>query len=487
MAKGTNAKILPKQPPINAVRCDPPLPGGELANFGTSIGARPDRYQHTDLGNAERLIDRHGADLRFCPQVRKWLHWDGERWLWDDDGDIVRRATDTIRAIYGEAQQVKDADKRKALVGHATRSEGRMRIDAMIKLAESLDGVPLPITRLDADRGLLGIVGGVLDLRTGHFQPAVREHHITKRANVSFDPNAACPRWLKFLDEIFAGNADVISFVQRIVGYSLTGETSEQCLFVLFGNGANGKSVFLRIIHALLGDYAMQAVPDTFMEAHRGTSATNDLARLRGARLVSASEPDEDCILAEGVVKQLTGQNKVTCRFLYQEFFEYLPQFKILLATNHKPEVKGGDYAIWRRLHLIPFEVTIPPERQDKTLAEKIIGDELPGVLTWALHGLAAWRDGGLVPPAAVVVATKAYREDMDIIGDWIDQDCEVSPDLPFARTSKLFESYKGFCEGQQIRPLNARQFGRKLAERGFKARKGTAGTRGFCGIDVRE
>ncbi len=440
----------------------------------------------TDLGNAERLRFRHGQNSRYCYEAGKWLNWFDDRWQWDEDGEINRKAAETVRAIYPDAQNIEDDDKRLKLVTHATKSEARSRIENMIELSQTLEGLPLSISELDADPMLIGIVGGTLNLNDNQFLSARREDYITKRANVKFIPEAQCPKWLTFLEEILAADQTLITYMQQIVGYCMTGDTSEQCLFVFHGHGANGKSVFLNVIQRMLGDYAMDTPPETLMETKRSNGAKNDIARLRGARFVSSSEPNDGCVFAEGVVKQLTGQDKVTCRFLYKEYFEYIPQFKIVLITNHKPIIKGDDHAIWRRVKLIPFEVTIPPEKQVKNLANNLIEEELPGILNWALEGLRLWREKGFVPPEAVEKATQEYRTEMDILGDWLNEHCIVAPALGFISTGDLYDSYKKFCYKENVNALNRRAFGRKLSERGFKPKKGTGGIRGFQGIRLK-
>lgn len=442
------------------------------------------RFPFTDVGNAERFVRRHQNAILYCSSVNKWLYWDGTRWLWLSKEEIKKLAMTTARAIPEEAVNVEDSAQHNGILVHALKSESYRALQAMLSLAQAF--LHVPIEKLDSNPSLLGVANGVIDLRSGYFRPAQREDRITKQANVTYDPNAICARWIKFLEEIFAADKQLIAFVQRLVGYCLTGDTREQCMFIFFGSGANGKSVVLRVLHALLGDYAMQSSVSAFMQSKSGNGPSNDIARLRGARLVTAAELDEGCILAEGVIKQLTGQDTIACRFLYQEFFSYEPQFKIILATNHKPGINGDDYAIWRRIRLIPFSARIPPERQDKELADKLITDELPGILNWALAGLREWQEIGLAPPSAVDAATQDYRNEMDIFGDWLNDCCITSPDLGHIPTAKLYESYKRFCADGDLRTISSRAFGRKLAERGFDPAKGTGGIRGFRGLSLK-
>ncbi len=309
----------------------------------------------------------------------------------------------------------------------------------------------------------MNVSNGTLDLRTGELRPHRREDWLTKITPIVYDPEASCPQWHAFLRCILAGRQDVIDFLQRAIGYSLTGDTSEQCLFLLHGTGANGKSTFLEIARALLGDYAEQAEFSTFLHKDRDT-VRNDLAKLRGARFVSAVEVEEGRRLSEVVVKQLTGGDTITARFLFKEFFDFKPGFKLWLAANHKPVIRGTDYAIWRRIHLVPFTVTIPREEQDKKLPAKL-KKELPGILAWAVKGCLAWQqDGQLVAPGAVEAATTAYRAEMDLIGGFLDECC-VQQENAHAEASDLYNAYRVWS-GDKITTQTA--FGRRLGERGF-------------------
>jgi putative DNA primase/helicase len=372
---------------------------------------RPER-PCTDLGNAERLVRLFGDRIRFVPQWG-WLVWDGKRWTRDNGNQrITELAEETVRQIYREAAETDNPDERAKLAKWAIASESRQRIAAMIELA-----APMRLAspdEFDADDWLLNLENGVLNLRTLEFLPHDPNLKLTKLAPVTYDPNADCPKWKAFLQRIFNGNERLIRFVQRAVGYSLTGSTREQCLFFLHGTGANGKSTFLEVIRALLGDYAVTAEFSTFV-ADRKSSVRNDIARLHSARLVTAIEVGEGKRFAEELIKTLTGGDTVAARFLYREFFEFKPRFKVWLAANYKPEIRGTDYAIWRRIRLIPFTVTIPPEEQIPDLAEQL-KEELSGILNWALEGLRDWLANGLQPPPEVTEATEAYRAEMDIV-----------------------------------------------------------------------
>lgn len=289
--------------------------------------------------------------------------------------------------------------------------------------------------------------------------------------------------WEAFLSRIFAGDGELIRFVQKAVGYSLTGSTEEQCFFILYGAGANGKSTLIQTISALLKDYARQTPTETLL-VQRGDGPRNDLARLQGARFVSASEVEGGRKLAEALVKQLTGGDTLTARYLYKEHFEFQPTFKIWLAVNHKPGVQGTDHAIWRRMRLLPFTVTIPAAEQDKRLTEKLQAEQ-PGILRWAVEGCRAWQQEGLEPPSAVKRATGDYRAEMDVIAAFI-QDCCVLGDTHEVSSKALYEEYTGWCAQMDETPVTRKALATVLKERGCISGHNRSGGV-WCGIALRE
>ncbi len=423
---------------------------------------RPERPR-TDLGNAERLVRLFGDRIRFVPQWG-WLVWDGKRWARDNGNQrITELAEETVRQIYREAAEANDPDERAKLAKWAIASESRQRIAAMIDLAAPMC-LAFP-DDFDADDWLLNLENGVLNLRTFEFMPHNPNLRLTKLAPVTYNPNADCPKWKAFLQRIFNNNERLIRFVQRAVGYSLTGSTREQCLFFLYGTGANGKSTFLEVIRALLGDYTVTAEFSTFV-ADRKSSVRNDIARLHSARLVTAIEVGEGKRFAEELIKTLTGGDTVAARFLYREFFEFKPRFKVWLAANYKPEIRGTDYAIWRRIRLVPFTVTIPPEEQIPDLADQL-KEELSGILNWALEGLRDWLANGLQPPPEVTEATEAYRAEMDIVGLFVQDACVTDPKA-VTPSKTLYEAFREWCAENGYEPFGQTAFGRRLAAKGF-------------------
>jgi putative DNA primase/helicase len=441
-------------------------------------------FKLTDLGNAERLVYHFGDRIRYCHAWKKWLIWKGTRWEVDQTGQIHQLAKKVVRRIYREVQDFGlNASKRQEIAKHAAASEYERRLAAMIALAQS--EVSITPDMLNGYPWLLNCQNGTIDLRTGRLLPHRMEDFITRLAPVDFEPDARCHRWLEFLDRIMDGNHQLIDFLQRAVGYALTGETSEQCLFIFWGGGANGKSTFLQAMSHVLGDYAMSTPTETLLVKRRG-AIPNDVARLKGARFVVACEADAENRLAESLIKQMTGGDTISARFLHQEWFEFEPTHKVFFGTNHKPVIKGTDYAIWRRIRLVPFTITIPEEERDKSLPEKL-KDEAAGILAWAVQGCLAWQRRGLGAPEEVKEATDSYREEMDVLGEFLKDRCRVSTDAKVS-SKDLFEAYSAWCEANGQEPVGQRAFVSTLKEKGFKrSRVGHVGVRGWIGVELLE
>jgi putative DNA primase/helicase len=445
---------------------------------GTGESSSPTSFNNTDLGNAERMVKRHGANLRYCYAFGKWLHFDGGRWQIDDQGYAARLAKETVRSIFTEAAHAQDDDVAKRLGKWATTSQSEGHIKAMLELAKSEPGVPIKPEALDARENLLNVLNGTIELRTGELREHRREDLLTKMAPVKYDPDARAPVWKEFLDRV-QPDADLREFLQRATGYSATADTSEQCMFINYGLGANGKSTYQETISAALGDYAMRTPTETLLVKRAG-GVPNDVARLKGARFVSASETEEGRRLAESLVKDLTGQDTISARFMRADWFDFKPTHKLWLSTNHRPEIRGTDNAIWRRIRLVPWAITIPKAEQDRRLSKKL-HDELPGVLAWIVRGCLEWRRGGLAEPEGVTTATSEYRAEMDVLGAFFTDCCVVAPDAKvYARD--LYKAYVWWCEENGERPETQRRFGGRLKERGFESRRG--GSRGAALYD---
>lgn len=448
---------------------------------GTSPSEAAPRFPLTDTGNAERLVYRHGKRIRFNWGRGVWYVWDGKRWAEDETGTLERLAKDTIRAIPEEAAGL-EGDAYTAVLKWAARSESDGKRQAMIRLARSEPGIPVRPDELDADPWKLNVANGTLDLRTGTLRPHDPGDYITRLIPVDYAPHATCPAFDAFLERIFGGDQDVIAYVWRLIGYSLTGDTREQCIVVCWGTGANGKSTLLGTLHDVLADYAAEADADSFMERkHEGIR--EDIAALDGARFVSATETSDGKRLSEALVKKMTGGERLRARRLYENGYVFLPQFKVWLATNHKPEIRGGEHAIWRRIKLLPFNVTIPRDEWDTDLRAKLRA-EAPGILAKAVRGCLEWQRTGLREPEAVTAATDAYRREMDVLGDWLEDRCILRPGAETAAKA-LYEDYVRWCQEQGSEPIKQKTFGRRLTDRGCGERK-SGSTRYRTGIAFR-
>jgi len=421
----------------------------------------------TDAGNADWLVSRRGHDLLYQYERSKWRHWDGVRWVLDQRGEVFRIAEAAVREQLTKAAMLPDVAKVKQLTAHAKSSLNRRKFEAILAMAEAKR--PANRTDFDRDDDALGVANGIVDLRSGTFRAARRADMLSRVAGARFIADAEAPQWLSFLDRIFAGNSALISFVQCAIGYSCTGRTNEQCFFPCFGVGANGKSTFFYVIGKLLADYGYAAPFETFL-ARPGDRATNDLAAMDGSRFVTASEPEEGRHLASGLMKQLTGEDPVTARFMRQEFFTYTPRFKIWLATNHKPPVNDASHGMWRRVRLIPFGVTIPEHERDERLRERLVNEEAAGILNWAITGAIEWYKHGLRPPEAVMSATDAYEREMDRVGVFLDECCELGDG--FSETfARLYSRYSEWSRAADDEPLKNRAFGTRLDQRGLTTR----------------
>lgn len=434
------------------------------------------RFNLTDLGNAERLVSLHGRDLRYVAGCG-WFVWDGRRWRKDDIGQAYAYAKVTARTIWEEATAIEDVDARKLVRKWANQSESAARIASMLQLAQS----PLPrrssitITPedLDTDPLLLNVNNGTIDLRTGTLLPFNRAQLISKLAPVDYDPNSVCPTWKSFLDLVFDNDQELIAFVQRACGYTLTGLVSEQALFFSYGTGQNGKSTFLNTLLKLLGDYAKPSAPDLLL-VKRNDAHPTELADLCGVRLVITIEVEQGRQLAESLMKCLTGGDRLKARFMRQDFFEFEPTHKIWLAANHRPIVRGTDYAIWRRIHMIPFTVRISDKVPlDPSFPSKLAA-EMPGILRWCVDGCLDYRQNGLQPPATIVEATKDYQEDMDTVGRFLAERCVLDKTYSVPATA-LYLTYTAWAEEQGEFAMSRRRVGDYLRGRGFETRRSGA------------
>lgn len=417
----------------------------------------------SDTGNAECLAQLTGDDLRYCHTREKWLIWGESRWVIDEDGAAQRAMIAVVRARYRACESIPDPDHRKKAAVWCIGCENNGKIEASMNVASNLASFATKIGRYDQDTMIAACIGATIDLQTCVHRSVRRDDFITMRLGAAYDPEATCPRWLQFLNEVFASNTELIAYIQRAIGYSLTGDTREQKMFLLHGGGANGKSVFLEVLTSLLGDYAGNASFETF-DANKRSESTNDLAALRGKRIVTVIETEDGRRLAEARVKSVTGQDLITCRFLYGEFFSYRPTYKIWIAMNHLPSIRGTDKGIWRRIQLIPFNQDFSG-REDKTLGATLHG-ELDGILQWALEGLRQWWQRGLDTPEIVKKATDKYRAESDQIGRWI-TDSMVQVSNVSATVAQAYQNYKAWCESNGETAMTQSKLSRVLIDKG--------------------
>ena len=425
----------------------------------------------TDDALALSFTRRYAEDWRYCAPWGKWLVWTGNRWQADD----TLLVTHLMRHICREAAMKADSHRLAAKLASSSTVGG---VD---RLARSDRQHASSADEWDRDPWLANAPGGVIDLRTGKVRVHDRADRMTKITTAT--PNGACPRWLAFLADITGGDNDLMAYLQRVIGYCLTGVTSEHALFFLYGTGANGKSVFVNVITTILGDYAANAPMDTFMETRSDRHPT-DHAGWRGARCVSSIETAAGRRRNETKDKAITGGDKVSARFMRQDFFEYLPQFKLVIAGNHKPSIRNVDEAMKRRLHLIPFTVTIPPEKRDGKLTEKLL-KERDGILAWAVEGCMLWRQHGLKAPKVVVEATDEYFEDEDSIGEFIDEECYVS-NVARESISAIYQRWRERAEKRGEYVGTSRWLVAQLLTRGYEKARLTGGIKALAGISLK-
>ncbi|MGN0608967.1 MAG: phage/plasmid primase, P4 family [Oscillospiraceae bacterium] len=408
-------------------------PGGD-PHVETEEGEEVRLYSMDDTGNAERMFVNYGSRLRYSYVEKTWYYWDERRWCKDITGTIDRVADDSLDVMRRELEIYKQIDLKKPpqegkssmenlFQRHIKTSRSSKAKTAMKK--ELQHRVPIVLGQFDRDKYVLNTPTGIIDLKEGKLLPHDIEKYITKLTGTGLS-ESDCPQWKVFLNTIFNGDAEMIRYIQKAVGYSLSGSTNEQCVFFLYGTGRNGKSTFLDTIRAMMGDYAANAQPETIMVSQKSSGgARSDIARLKGARFVTTVEPNEGMRLDEGLIKQLTGGDPVTARFQYSQEFEFVPEFKIWMATNHKPIIRGTDTGIWRRIHLVPFTAAIPESKVDRNLPYKL-RKELPSILKWAVDGYALYKSEGLRMPAAVLNAVDDYRREMDVISAFLSACCTV-------------------------------------------------------------
>lgn len=444
-------------------------------------------YTFDDTGNAQRFIDMFGDKIRFNYNDNRWMIYDKIKWSYDIIGyiwDLIDKAMESMKSekqYYENYDAENGTEILKEFKKHMKKSRNKNTKNALEKEAQHY--VPITPNSLDHNRRKLNTPTGIIDLENFEVTPNDPLEYFTKSTAVGIKEGAKCPLWIEFLNDIFDGDKDLISYIQKAVGYSLSGLTDEQCAFFCYGTGNNGKSTFLDIIRCILGDYASNIQPETLMVRNTNSSANSDIARLKGARFVTSVEPNEGLRLNEGLLKQLTGDDMVTARKLYAEEFEFKPEFKLWMATNHKPVIRGTDTGIWRRIHLIPFTVNIPAEKVDRKLKDKLM-QELDGIFLWCLEGLKRYNAEGLSKPSAVIKAVEQYRGEMDTISKFLDE-CTVSAPCRCVKARDLYNVYSRWCEENGEYKLTNTKFGSEVQKR-YERKRVTTGYV-YCELDFND
>jgi len=441
---------------------------GKSAN--TAEPVKDKLYTFDDTGNAERMCDTFGKKIRYSYIDKEFLYYDGRKWCSDSTGAVKRMVDEVIETMKHQLNiYIRDAEDEeemeKNFLKHVKASRSNKSKKAMI--SETEHRIPILPNQLDNHSNMLNTPNGIINLVSGELLAHDNEQMLTKITYTEYTDKIDHPLWTNFLDTVFKNDKELIRYIQKAVGYSLSGDTSEQCAFFCYGDGRNGKSTFLDTISDILGDYAINIQPDTIMVKRQSGGANSDIARLRGARFVTSVEPEEGMRLNEGLIKQLTGGDRVTARKLYGNEFEFKPEFKLWMGTNHKPIIRGTDTGIWRRVRLIPFTVQISESKADKMLKHKL-RQEYPAILNWATEGCLLWRREGLKPPVAVEDAIKEYRSEMDVISSFLG---ECTSDSGSEKASEVYQAYKKWAVENSEYLMSSTKFGIEMTKRVEKIR----------------
>lgn len=437
---------------INATRCSPPLPEKEVRIIAESIGryaAAAHNSALTDVWNSERFAESYGENIRWCPNLG-WFTWNGSHWTrhGKDDPALLVMAKQFVKRLGVQAEATSD----KRLKAHAIRSESKARLEAMIELSKSEKGITITAEHLDRNSLLVNCANGTINLATSEIYLPRREDYITKYIDVNYNPDAKAPAWEKFLSEIFQNDTDLVKYVQRAVGYCLTGLTTEQKFFICYGNGRNGKSTLLKhVMHVLGSAYSTGTPAETMLESTGNT--LHAIASLKGMRLVVLNEFDEGKTLSSAQVKTLTGGEPVVARHLYHEQFVYVPTYKFFMTTNHKPRIKDTSLGIWRRLVLLPFDYTVAPESIDPGLDDKLAA-EYEGILAWSVQGYHKWAETGLGALDRLTREALCYQGQSDLIGQFLEEclDIEADPENVAMPVVEFIGALAAWCRENGIR-----------------------------------
>lgn len=422
------------------------------------------QYDLSDTGNAQRFVDRFGKNIRYNFDNKCWMIFDGKAWIRDNKQIIKTQADILIEEMKVEAIKEQDKDLQKEMFKNLKRLASNNGKEAMIKEAMHIGQIPTTNADYDKFDYLLNCKNGIVNLLTKEIIPHDRKYMMSKYTNIECDFSKEPKRWKQFLNEIFSGNKEIVDFIQKAIGYTLTGSTKEECLFQCYGDGANGKSVFLKILYKMFGDYALNSQVESILAKGNSNGANSDIARMAGSRYIITNEPNENSRFNEGLVKQLVSGDVTTARFLYGSEFEFIPRFKLWIATNYKIQMRGTDYGIYRRMRIIPFKEKFDNGREDKDLSKKL-EEELPQILGWAVEGTMLWNEQGLKSPKVIEDENKLYKQENDIISLFLE---ECTKDNPNGRekASEIYDEYSKWAKNGNEYHMSKNKFGIELSKR---------------------
>lgn len=426
-------------------------------------------FSFDDTGNADRMVFKFGELIRYSYVNKSWFYYDGRKWCQDITGAVKRMADNTVESVklereaFLQAQPSSNDLEEMGKVFDKFLKSCRSNKSKTAMLKETEHRVPITPDKFDIHKHLLNTPNGIINLKSGELMEHDKNYYLTKIAHTEYTDKIDAPLWNQFLNDIFNGDTELITFIQKAVGYSLSGSTKEDCAFFCYGTGRNGKSTFLDIVSTLMGEYATNIQPESIMVKNASSGPTSDIARLKGARFVTTAEPNEGVRLNEGLVKQLTGGDKITASKKYENEFEFYPEFKLWMSTNHKPVIRGTDIGIWSRIRLIPFTVRIPDEKMDKNLKHKL-KQEMTGILKWAVDGCLLWQRDGLKSPKAILDATSEYKSEMDVLAAFIEECCTVCSGRE--QTKVIYQAYKEWASKNNEYEMPGRKFAREMLKR---------------------
>ena len=478
---------------INRNQCQTPLPDSEVSQIAKSVSryapepdaAQGKHFNLTDYGNAERMAKQYDDIIRYSPERKLWLIWTDKVWEWDIGGvRIAKLAKKVAREIYREAAAEADNEQRKELVKHALATERQIRIDAMIESLKSEPHIAIMLSKLDTNHWLLNVNNGTIDLKTGELKPHDKANLITELLPIDYDSAANSAEWNAFIDRIFNGNSELVGYIQKAMGYSITGDQSEQVFFFCYGKGFNGKSTLLNSCRLAMGNYATQVPPTAFMvdKAKRG-GPDEAISSLKNKRLVCSTELEDGQRLSVSLLKRMTGGEPLWCERKFERGYNFQPTHKLWLSGNHEPVITDTSNSIWYRLKKIPFTVEIPESERHKGYAEKLAAAHAPAILTWLVQGCVEWvKSGGLGEPEAVKQAVAEYRAQQDILHDFIIECCHFEKNA-IVLTRELWEAYKTWCNENDTYQLGQRKFYERIREKDIIDGRGAGNKPIFRGI----